>query len=68
MFFLGIFENFKFSISPISATMVAPPPEQVNAAHSLPLGIPEMHINFKVSIISEGVSTVMIPSFLKNEL
>ena len=48
--------------------MVAPPPEQVNAAHSLPLGIPEMHINFKVSIISEGVSTVMIPSFLKNEL
>ena len=37
----------KASGSPRSATSVAPPPEQVKAAHFLPLGIPEIQINFK---------------------
>ena len=47
--------NSKAIGSPRSATSVAPPPEQVKTTHLLPLGIPEIQTNFKVSMSSDGV-------------
>ena len=60
--------NSKAIGSPRSATSVAPPPEQVKAAHFLPRGIPEIQINFKVSMSSDGVVTVIMPKRSKRAL
>ena len=49
------------TLSAWSASMAAPPPEQVKPATRLPFGAPAMQTNFSVSSSSAGVLTVATP-------